>query len=135
MTQLVLNERRRKENVLDDRIRVVGEFIFRIQEVVGNQGFQRMDLQFGKCPSNDGISDPLSYKFEIGRGRGANEQMIASLRQATVVEASLKIEVTSRIYRLPSSLPPFVYVSRPRSSASISTSFLVATLAAIMLLA
>ena len=72
MTQLVLNERRRKENVLDDRIRVVGEFIFRIQEVVGNQGFQRMDLQFGKCPSNDGISDPLSYKFEIGRGRGAN---------------------------------------------------------------
>lgn len=61
--------------------------------------------------------------------------MIASLRQATVVEASLKIEVTSRIYRLPSSLPPFVYVSRPRSSASISTSFLVATLAAITLLA
>lgn len=61
--------------------------------------------------------------------------MIASLRQATVVEAWLKIEVTSRIYRLPSSLPPFVYVSRPRSSASISTSFLVATLAAITLLA
>ena len=42
--------------------------------MVGNQGFQRMDLQFGKCPSNDGISDPLSYKFEIGRGKGTNRK-------------------------------------------------------------
>lgn len=43
--------------------------------------------------------------------------MIAPVRQATVVEASLKIEVTSRMYRLPPSLslslPPFVYVSSP----------------------
>lgn len=66
--------------------------------------------------------------------------MIASVRQATVVEASLKIEVTSRIYRLASSLPLSLSSSirlriQPRSSASISTSFLVATLAAITLLA
>lgn len=66
--------------------------------------------------------------------------MIAPVRQATVVEASLKIEVTSRMYRLPPSLSLFLSPSirlriQPRSSASISTSFLVATLAAITLLA